>query len=65
MDKAENVASRTVECFDDDAGRNMLNYLEKLGCDINSLSDEFGSTPATSKRSRNRVTLHLIQGANF
>ena len=58
MDNPEKIASRTVDCFDDDAGRNMLNYLEKLGCGINSLSDEFGSTPVTSKLCRNRIALH-------
>lgn len=49
MDKSENIASRTIDCFDDEAGRDMIKYLEKLSCGINSLNDEFGSTPATSK----------------
>ena len=36
--------AQTIGCFDDDAGRNILNYLEKLGSDLNAMSDEFCTT---------------------
>ena len=36
--------TQTIGCFDDDAGRNILNYLEKLGSDLNAMSDEFCTT---------------------
>ena len=43
------VSSHTIACFDDDAGRSILNYLEKIGTDLNNMSDGFDKTQLKSK----------------
>lgn len=45
------VSSHTIACFDDDAGRNILNYLEKIGSDLNNMSEGFDNTRPSSKYS--------------
>jgi hypothetical protein len=48
MDETDNLTGHTIGCFDDDAGRDMLSRFEKLSSDLNTMSDEFGSSSAKS-----------------
>lgn len=48
MDETDNLTGHTIGCFEDDAGRDMLSRFEKLSSDLNTMSDEFGSSSAKS-----------------
>lgn len=48
MDEIDNLTGHTIGCFEDDAGRDMLSRFEKLSSDLNTMSDEFGSSSAKS-----------------
>jgi hypothetical protein len=55
----EETDKLTIGCFEDDAGRDMLSRFEKLSSDLNTMSDEFGSSSAKSMDLRSCVVFRI------
>ena len=57
--------SQTIGCFDDDAGRNMLSYLERLSDDLNTMSEDFDGHTKGAKSTEDTNSINNAEVQNL